>query len=343
LQTLSFDAAALQLISHGFQPILYVETYCPRGRNPPSWEKAEVKCSESAAETPFCKIKECGRTLRSDNTTGFCVEHARPKKPRRESKMSAEELKSQYEAKDGIGLNKLAKLAGVSAKIVRRMLLESGCKVRRPTAALSPSELREFNRAIARKHWDERHCVSKEELAIFRANPNEERDRRILNRVLCRICGVFVVALDPPAHHLKSCHPNITPKEYEGMFPGAPICSPRTEAQRAKGHRRHYWNHRDEMVVKARSYHEQKRKKLAEAERILAQRKVAKKRGPRPAPEENKSYAQIGALVEKQIPIDQKNDRPSIIAARRIVATKTRMQFDVVAQYHKKFRQTHPV
>ncbi len=176
---------------------------------------------------------------------------------------------------NGMGMNKVAKFARFSAKKVKKMLLDDGCKIRRPTASLSPTELSEYQRRIARDRWDGRSRVTDEELTIFRANPNEENNRRIRNRILCRVCGVFVVAVDPPAHHLVRCHPDLTLRDYQQLFPGAPLCSPRTKAQRLKGHHRHYWNHPDEMVAKARAYRERKeaalRDKLAEAERLLAQ------------------------------------------------------------------------
>jgi hypothetical protein len=75
--------------------------------------------------------------------------------------------------------------------------------------------------------------------------------------------------------------------------------------------------------------------------------KKTSRRSPGPyKTEAQKTYFQIGASVEQKIPDAQKNETRSIVVARQQVANETRLEFDVVAQYHKRFRrftQEHPV
>jgi hypothetical protein len=65
-----------------------------------------------------------------------------------------------------------------------------------------------------------------------------------------------------------------------------------------------------------------------------------KKRGRKLEEEENKTYYKIGLAVEKEIPVHLKQDRHSIVDARRSVAASTHLEFDVVAEYHRRFRQS---
>jgi endogenous inhibitor of DNA gyrase (YacG/DUF329 family) len=93
------------------------------------------------------------------------------------------------------------------------------------------------------------------------------------------------------------------------------------------------------------SQNRQRKVKLAEdLAREVAELKahIQPKRGPgRPAePEHQKSYFRIGKQVETQIPKRLKGDKNAIVAARRLVSEKTRMPYDLIAQYHKTFRQT---
>jgi ROS/MUCR transcriptional regulator protein len=62
-------------------------------------------------------------------------------------------------------------------------------------------------------------------------------------------------------------------------------------------------------------------------------------RGRHREDDKDRTYFKIGALVEKEIPIELKKDRHSIVAARRLVSESTHLQFDVVAEYHRRYRQ----
>jgi ROS/MUCR transcriptional regulator protein len=66
---------------------------------------------------------------------------------------------------------------------------------------------------------------------------------------------------------------------------------------------------------------------------------IRQKRGRRREEPMNQRFFDIGTQVEKEIPVRFEQDRHSIVTARRIVSNRTRLQFDVVAQYHKRFRQ----
>lgn len=66
---------------------------------------------------------------------------------------------------------------------------------------------------------------------------------------------------------------------------------------------------------------------------------LKRKRGRGREAEKDKTYFKVGTAVETKIPNDLKQDRHSIVAARRLISENTRLQFDVVAQYHKRFRQ----
>lgn len=81
-----------------------------------------------------------------------------------------------------------------------------------------------------------------------------------------------------------------------------------------------------------------RKQKLAAGEAAL---KAAKPKpvGRRREPESAKRYFKIGQAVEKEIPTGQKQDKHSIIQARRRVSDRTHHEFDVVAQYHKRFRR----
>lgn len=70
--------------------------------------------------------------------------------------------------------------------------------------------------------------------------------------------------------------------------------------------------------------------------RALASRQ---RRGRCPQEPKEKTFFTVGLQVEKEIPEAFKQDRHSIVAARRLVSNRTRLEFDVVAQYHKRFRK----
>ena len=67
--------------------------------------------------------------------------------------------------------------------------------------------------------------------------------------------------------------------------------------------------------------------------------KQPSKRGRRQEAEQGKRYFRIGAEVEKEIPSTLKQDKLSIVTARRRVSERTRLQFDVVAKYHQRYRR----
>jgi len=68
----------------------------------------------------------------------------------------------------------------------------------------------------------------------------------------------------------------------------------------------------------------------------------AKKRERKKKDPAARRYYEIGKLVEGKIPAHQKQNKRVIVAARQLVADGTRLQYDVVAQYHKDFRRLHP-
>src|ERR1039457_2145931 len=63
------------------------------------------------------------------------------------------------------------------------------------------------------------------------------------------------------------------------------------------------------------------------------------KRGRRQEAEQDTSYFAIGAAVERKIPATLKRDKHSLVTARKLVSDRTRLQFDVVAKYHKQYRR----
>ena len=56
-------------------------------------------------------------------------------------------------------------------------------------------------------------------------------------------------------------------------------------------------------------------------------------------PEEGKIYFKIGQQVEKEIPKDRKQQRSAIVAARQLISQKTGRLYDIVAEYHRNYRQ----
>ena len=86
------------------------------------------------------------------------------------------------------------------------------------------------------------------------------------------------------------------------------------------------------------------RKQMAERLRqIWAEHRAAKQpkrgRGRGKDAEEEKSYFRIGVLVENEIPAALKLDRHSIVTARRLVSERTRLEYDAVAEYHRRYRR----
>jgi hypothetical protein len=121
--------------------------------------------------------------------------------------------------------------------------------------------------------------------------------------------------------------------------------------ERCKAHRQigatRQWEKNHPAEAKAlqqrSSQNRQRKVKLAEElvqELAELKTRIQPKKGPgRPKePEEQKTYFKIGQQVEKEIPKHLKEDRHSIVAARRLVSEKTRLSYDLVGQYHKLFR-----
>ena len=96
------------------------------------------------------------------------------------------------------------------------------------------------------------------------------------------------------------------------------------------------WHLRAEVFGRVAKRHGQ-----AEAERRLTE-PTRKKRGRRHEPEHSKQYSLVGAAVEREIPVGLKDDKRSIVAARRIVSQRTHLEFDAVAKYHQRYRRSAP-
>jgi hypothetical protein len=76
-----------------------------------------------------------------------------------------------------------------------------------------------------RERWGDRPRVSAAELAIFRSNPSEEKDREITEYVVCRECGVKVGHLaGGSTSHLRKFH-QLTIRQYRDRWHGAPTIS----------------------------------------------------------------------------------------------------------------------
>jgi len=71
-------------------------------------------------------------------------------------------------------------------------------------------------------------------------------------------------------------------------------------------------------------------------------KKLLGKRGRHREDVKDRTYYTVGAAVENEIPLGLKQDRHSIVAARRLICERTHLQFDVVAQYHKRYRKALP-
>ena len=76
--------------------------------------------------------------------------------------------------------------------------------------------------------------------------------------------------------------------------------------------------------------------KAGEAERISQ----PKAPGRPTEPEEQKSYFGCGQRVENEIPAGLKQDRTTIVNARRLIARNSRMPYDTIVLYHQHFRKT---
>jgi hypothetical protein len=100
-----------------------------------------------------------------------------------------------------------------------------------------------------------------------------------------------------------------------------------------------YLKHREKRKAQSRAWNAERKARLEAAARLLASQPAKKKRGRIAEQEQGKSYFQIGEAVERLIPDDAKNDRLSIIAARKAVADQSPYDYDVVAQYHGAFRR----
>jgi hypothetical protein len=86
------------------------------------------------------------------------------------------------------------------------------------------------------------------------------------------------------------------------------------------------------------------KEKLAKLEQLEAMgAPQSARRGRRPQDETKKTYFIIGKAVEARIPSELKKDRTAIIKARKDIAADRRLEGDVVAQYHKRFRRVQSV
>ena len=84
---------------------------------------------------------------------------------------------------------------------------------------------------------------------------------------------------------------------------------------------------------KAKVYSQQNTARIKELRAFAASIKRRKRK-----PEAETVPVQIGRRVEGKILGDRKNDKVSIMAARRAVSDETRLEYDTVAQYHKQFK-----
>jgi hypothetical protein len=149
--------------------------------------------------------------------------------------------------------------------------------------------------------------------------------------VICRVSRCGFKSRVSLKKHLGSQHDVKDVDLYRRAHNWAPIIAPDAATEKAE---------------KLRERNNRRRAELAELKRKLASiadsskaSKANKKRGRIPEPEESKRYFEVGAQVEKEIPSHLKTDKHSIVAARRLVSTRTRLQVDVVAEYHKRYRR----
>lgn len=210
-------------------------------------------------------------------------------------------------------------------------------RAKHPRQRISGFQRSTHSRNAALAAWEHRPRVSGNELALFRADPRREDKLRIKNYVICRECGVYVTRLDRASSHLRRFE-KMTTQQYKTKWPGAPMRSLKVKKKQPKTYKRWYSKNAAEVKKNRAAKRRADLAKLAAAERIIAQQKPKRKRGPKEQPEETKTYYLIGIQVELRIPAALKRDRHAIVDARRFVAANRKMNVDVVAQYHKKYR-----
>lgn len=162
--------------------------------------------------------------------------------------------------------------------------------------------------------------VSPEELMLFRADPQREKTLPILDYVICRKCGAKLCMIFK-RHLLDDGY--ASGADYQQEWKDAPIYSLWDEAKKHNWYFDHkaeviadatQWNkihpkrhnkatrkyrrmHHEQELARSRKWHEDNRKKIAEAERILARVLVMKSPRKSPhRPRKDEEAAQVAKL-----------------------------------------------
>ena len=141
------------------------------------------------------------------------------------------------------------------------------------------------------------------ERAAAAADPKYEKHRDIAGYVICRIPRCGFKSVGRLRWHLEKVHEMRTQEEIDAY------------------RREYHWP------------------------RITSETSPSGRRKPRKRKKkdrESRTYYDIGLSVEKKIPADRKHKKSAMVEARDLVAQETHLQYDVVAQYHGKFRRLHP-
>lgn len=189
--------------------------------------------------------------------------------------------------------------------------------------------------------------------ALIKANrPAINKQRRARYAKICEIAESNPTS--PEAAKLKKEHDRSSASwadKYWGDGPADKKAEAFRKSESGRRHERHEDNQEQENKQGRNRYHDNlpvsraksrekqaNMRKLARAARARGITAGTMKRGRRRDAEQDKRYFTIGAQVENEIPANRKKDKQSIVTARQLVCDRTRLQYDVVAKYHKQYR-----
>lgn len=183
-----------------------------------------------------------------------------------------------------------------------------------------------------------RDWATADEIRNWRTDPNLAQAQEYVG---CLECGRKVFRQTQIQTHLKAKH-GWTLEQYHKRYPGAPTGS--LELRRKQKDKTKERYHKKKQALAEKEQQVLDLRAQVEAAKQAQQRVKPKgKRGPKQQPIKDQQWYIIGKLIEDRIPVQQKQDKHSIVEARRVIANKRKLQHDTAADYHKRFRRAHPV
>jgi hypothetical protein len=196
-------------------------------------------------------------------------------------------------------------------------------------------------------------------------NPGRGWRRKIVDRPTCPHCQVECVVTGSPGSSMKQHYfrcpkcerhyrlkggklvlttPFVGPRVELDFLPdrGCPNCKNGSLRIRLRPPRtkEYLFNCRGDGSCRRSFKWNAKLKKLVMLEPRKLNRRPKRSPGRPTEPEDQKTYFKLGQQVEDQIPEQRKQHKHSIVTARGLVSERTGLAYDLIAQYHKGFRQT---